>query len=224
MYTKYKQLIVALMVVVMMLAGTACGSQKEAGTNQETEIQPVFVETVEAAQADISDVSTVNGKVAANVEVSVVPKMAGKVAEVNFDVGDRVHKGDVLVRLETTELQAQLKQAEAMLKSAQAGYQDAQKNLARMEQLYQEGAISLQQLEQAQTMLVTGNPDSAAASVELIKAQLANAVITAPVDGIISSREIEAGEIAAQMPVMTIVDIDTVIVNTNVTEAVGQQA
>ena len=213
---KYGWLVVLLMMACLItLAG--CGGQ-EAVPEQPQEEKSVLVETGKAVTGNISSIATVNGKIAAQVEVSIIPKMGGKVAEVNYEVGDKVHKGDVLVRLDSTEIQAQLKQARAAYAMAKANYENALANLARTKSLFEQGAVSQQQLEAAQTMVATGSPDSAAAAVQLMEAQLANTVITAPIDGIVASRSVEVGEMAGQMPVMTIVDIDKVKVATSVTE------
>ena len=54
-------------------------------------------------------------------------------------MGDRVHKGDVLVRLESTELQAQLQRPGAALAMAKANYENAKANLERIRSLYEQG-------------------------------------------------------------------------------------
>lgn len=209
--------LMALFLGISLLIFTGCGA-KETVTDQPEGEKAVLVEAGEVITGNISSIATVNGKIAAHTEVSIVPKAVGKVAQVNFQVGDQVHQGDVLLRLDSTELQAQLKQARAGLAMAKANYENARANLERTKSLFEQGAVSQQQLEAAQTMVATGSTDSAAASVQLIEAQIANTVVKAPADGIVSARTIEVGEIAGQTPVMTIVDIDQVKVATNVTE------
>lgn len=209
--------LVGLLMMASLLVFTGCGA-KEAETDQPQEEKAVLVATGKAVTDNISSIAIVNGKIAADMEVSILPKMGGKVAEVNFQVGDKVRKGDVLVRLESTELQAQLQQARAGLAMAKANYESAQANLARTKSLFEQGAVSQQQLEAAQTAVATGSPDSASASVQLMEAQLANTIIKSPADGIVASRTVEVGEMASQMPVMTIVDIEKVKVKTSVTE------
>lgn len=206
--------------IVILAAGllmAACGAEKEPVAEEEA-VPAVLVEAAPVTRADISEVSTVNGKLAAKVEVSVVPKMAGRISEVNFQVGDTVKKGDVLVRIAATELQAQLNQAQAVLNTAQAAHADAKTNLARMKTLYAQGAVSKQQLEMAESGVTASSPDAAAATVQMIQAQLANTVVTSPLDGLVASRTAEVGGIAGQGPVMVIVDLDTVVVHTDVTE------
>ncbi|ATW25955.1 efflux RND transporter periplasmic adaptor subunit [Candidatus Formimonas warabiya] len=218
MVIRKKQLVILLILITSLSVFAGCG-QKETPADQPQEEQAVLVEAGKVVTGDISNTSTVNGKIAPNKEVSIIPKTPGKVAEVNFQVGDRVHQGDILIRLDSTELQAQLKQAKAGLALAKANYQNALTNLERVKSLYEQGAVSKQQLDDAQTQAAVGSTDSASASVQLIEAQLANTVIKSPVDGIVSARNIEVGEIAGQSAVMTIVDIEKVKVETNVTEA-----
>ncbi|MGI6685681.1 MAG: efflux RND transporter periplasmic adaptor subunit [Bacillota bacterium] len=206
-----------MLLTASIIAVSGCGAQKTV-PEQSQETKSVLVETEKAVTGNISSIATVTGKIAAQMEVSIIPKMGGKVAEVNFEVGDRVHTGDVLVRLDSTEIQAQLKQARAALAMAKANYENALANLERTKSLFEQGAVSQQQLEAAQTMVATGSPDSAAAAVQLMEAQLANTIIKSPAEGIVASRSVEVGEMAGQMPVMTIVGIDKVKVQTNVTE------
>lgn len=206
-----------MLLMASIIAVSGCGAQKTV-PEQSQETKSVLVETEKAVTGNISSIATVTGKIAAQMEVSIIPKMGGKVAEVNFEVGDRVHTGDVLVRLDSTEIQAQLKQARAALAMAKANYENALANLERTKSLFEQGAVSQQQLEAAQTMVATGSPDSAAAAVQLMEAQLANTIIKSPAEGIVASRSVEVGEMAGQMPVMTIVGIDKVKVQTNVTE------
>jgi RND family efflux transporter MFP subunit len=207
----------ALFICLSTMAFLGCGAQ-ETGTEQMEEERAVLVETGEVVTGDISSMATVSGKLSANLEVNIVPKMSGKVAQVNFQVGDQVRKGDVILRLETTELQAQLNQAKAALASAQANYDNAVANLERTKILYEQGAVSQQELERAQTMVATGSTDSAKAAIQLIETQIANAVVTAPTNGIVSARMVEVGEMATMAPVMTIVNINPILVEANVIE------
>lgn len=110
-----------MLLTASIIAVSGCGAQKTV-PEQSQETKSVLVETEKAVTGNISSIATVTGKIAAQMEVSIIPKMGGKVAEVNFEVGDRVHTGDVLVRLDSTEIQAQLKQARAALAMAKANY------------------------------------------------------------------------------------------------------
>ncbi|UOF91557.1 efflux RND transporter periplasmic adaptor subunit [Fodinisporobacter ferrooxydans] len=64
------------------------------------------------------------GKLSGIEEVQIYPKISGRVTTVSKDIGNAVNPGDVLVQLETTDLQAQLNSAQSDLAMAQAKYQD----------------------------------------------------------------------------------------------------
>lgn len=244
-----------VVLVALTLALSGCGSKEDTAGKKGAEVitKPVAVVTV--ATGEVTRVNTITGKVAASMEVNVVPKLGGKVAEVQVQVGDRVQAGQVLVRLDTTEIAAQVKQAEAGLETARANleqteqvkqavqvakaqHQAAKDNLERMEYLYGQGAISQAQLDGARTQFQVAEAQlaqaeanlkvadvaraqvlQAEAALELARAQLNNSAITAPIGGVVSTRYIDPGEMAAPtMPVVTIVQVDTVAIEASVTE------
>lgn len=228
---KWRLLSATLLIVLLVLAA-GCG-KKEAKTNGDQDKVAVPVSVEEVKTGSISSTTTITGKVTPLAEINVVPKTGGKVAQVLVDVGSKVKKGQVLVRLDTAELDAQLKQAAAALELARSGntqnqirLQDAQNNLNRMQALYNEGAISKQQYEGALLQYnLTKNTDTGAqvkqaqANVELIKTQISNAIITAPEDGEISVRMVDPGEMAGPgVPVVTIVNTSKVFVEGVVAE------
>ncbi|CAB3395746.1 exported protein of unknown function [Kyrpidia spormannii] len=73
---------------------------------------------------------TVTGKIAAADEVKVSSKLGARVTAVHVKEGTRVHKGQVLVELDSSDYQAQVNQAQAGLQQAQAGLAAAQAKLA----------------------------------------------------------------------------------------------
>lgn len=221
----------AVLLIATVFLAAGCG-KKDAATNGEDKVE-VPVSVAEVKTGSISSTTTITGKVTPLAEINVVPKTGGKVAQVLVDVGSAVKKGQVLVKLDTAELQDQLKQASAALELARSGnvqnqirLQDAQNNLNRMQALYNEGAISKQQYETALLQYnLTKNTDTGAqvkqaqANVDLIRTQIGNAIITAPVDGEISVRLVDPGEMAAPgTPVVTIVNTTKVYVEGVVAE------
>lgn len=237
-------LLVTVVVFGGFLAGCSRGGKPAAGNDGR--VVAVAVEPVQVG--DLENRVTITGKVAAAAEVNVVPKVPGKVAAVPVQVGDRVKAGQVLVRLEATEIAAQVRQAEAALELARAGagqaeanYRNARENLERIEKLFQEGAVSQQQLDLARTQFAvaesqyrgagSGQVRQAQAAVELARANLANTVITSPIAGLVATRNVDPGEMAAPgVPVVTVVDLDTVVVEGSLSESqvnrisVGQEA
>jgi len=75
------------------------------------------------------------GYLVANKQSKITPKISGKVVKLNFDVGDKVRAGDVLAVLESTNLRAQLDEAQAALGEAEREY-------ARQSTLWKQGVAS----------------------------------------------------------------------------------
>lgn len=218
-----------LVLALLFLGG--CGQKDDTSVQTDREI-PVAV--AEAKQQAISAETAVTGKVAAASEVIIIPKIAGKVARVPVDIGSRVKKGDLLVQLDTTDLEIQLSGAingltNARLTHNQAvlNHDNAKANYERMQSLYKEGAVSQQQLEQAELAYKLARdamnaPTVAGAQnqIDNIRNQIASATITSPVDGEIAARSIDPGEMAnPAQPVLTVVNIDTVYVEATVAES-----
>ena len=150
------------------------------------------------------------GTVAAKEDVAVGTALSGsKILEVNADVGQRVEKGQVLVRLDSVNVQAALRQSEMALAKArsnlnarQAEWREAQATFNRYRPLANEGAVTPQELDQQRLRLESAqaNVQAARAEIAQLQSQLtdsrhqrAKAEITAPVSGIISQRAAEAG-------------------------------
>lgn len=261
----------ALFLIVCISLITFSGCTKNVKTTSEETAVPV--KTSKIIRGTIQNINTISGRIIGDKEINVVGKVSGRVAEVLVDVGDRVKKGDVLVKLETEELMDQLKQAEAALaaaeanlkanesgaiprqldqarsayRQAEANYLNAKDDYERMKALYEEQAISKQdfdsiilkytvaktQYESAKEQLRLTEESSvrniealraqvkqAQASVDLIRTNIKNSTITSPIDGIISNRFVDPGEMAAAgSPVVTAVNIDKVKIEINVPEA-----
>ncbi|NPV26650.1 MAG: efflux RND transporter periplasmic adaptor subunit [Firmicutes bacterium] len=210
-------IILVLLGALVVVAGCGKSSSKSTMASKTTPVKVVKVST-----GDIISASNYSGKIAAAVDISVVPKASGKVAEVPVKVGDVVKKGQVLVKLDGAELAAQVRQAQATLNMCQANAQVAQQNLRRMEELFRDGAVSQSQLDAARgnAEATSAQVQQAAATLDLMSTQYRNTIIEAPQAGLISSVRVEVGEMASpSMPVVNIVDISKVSVEVNVAES-----
>ncbi len=100
-----------------------------------------------ATEPDV--VLNATGYIVANHKIALAPKILGRVAEAKFEMGDRVHKGEVLVRLEDDEYRARLAQQQGMLDAAKA-------KLAELQ-----AGSRPQEIDQAQASLDQANADMA---------------------------------------------------------------
>jgi len=262
-------------VVVLVLMGllalliTGCG---RGGAESVTEPEAVPVRVEQAAVGAIRETVSFSGEVAAGSEAQVTPKVGGLVVRVAVTVGQEVRKGDLLVELEAQAQAVAVRQAEAAAEMAranlqnakvggalaqlqaavrqtQASYNNAESILGRMEMLYREGAIALQQLEGArlqaqvaesqyslareqlaifergegQVQVLAAQVRQAEAGLELARLNLNHARIVAPVAGLVVAVNAQAGNMASPgIPVVTLVGLDGVTVTARLTEqAVG---
>ena len=234
MRSKVLQLITTLILIISLLTGcTSNKAQKETMGDETAEENYIPVEVEKSVKKDLMNVTTYSGKVYAQKEVMVMPMMPGKVTSVMVNVGDRISKGDVLFTLDKEDIEKQIEQANAAYESALANYnmtkeqiENAKANYERAKQLYEQGIISKVEFEKAE--LAASDSSLEAAKAGLNQAELAykqamealdNTVVEAPISGIVSTVNIDTGEIASSgQPALTIVDMDTVYVQINVPE------
>ncbi len=114
--------------------------------------------------------------------VMLRPEVSGRIASLGFSDGQRVRRGQLLVQLDDTLQQAQLKQAEAQASIART-------NLQRNRDLVAQNFVSQSAVDQSAAVL-----EVAEAQVALTKAQLARMRIVAPFDGIAGIRSVDTGD------------------------------
>src|SRR5437868_12168456 len=125
------------------------------------------------------------GSVAAVNGVTVSADLPGVVSEIDFDSGRSVNKGDVLIRLDTKQEQAQLASA------------IAQRELARVDLERQKGMVAKQIVPQATLDTSAATSKSADAAVEQIRATIDRKTIRAPFSGVLGIRQINLGQYLA---------------------------
>ena len=142
---------------------------------------PVKVKTITVAtQASERTIET-TGNILANEEVVLYPETQGRVVKINFTEGAQINKGDLLIKINDGDLQAQLRKATATKKLKE----DTEK---RNKSLLEKGAISNEVYDIAATELSSINAD-----IDLLKEQIRKTEIRAPFNGIIGFRSISEG-------------------------------
>lgn len=171
---------------------TSCGSHESSRElSPITELQTLTVRSTEAGQGRAWD-----GIVEAVRQATLSAQTAGRVAEVRYDVNDRVTAGTVLVRLTAVEQQAGVDTARAQLRAAEAAAAEVESTYQRYLSLSQDQYVSKVQLDQ-----VRAARDSAVAARDAARAQVTSAgqqtdytMVRAPYSGIVASRDVEPGE------------------------------
>ncbi len=119
MRDKKVPIFLAILVLTATVAGIGCGS-KAANANANANLQPTIVD-VTTTQAVVKPIPTyfeATGNLAGDGQSDVAPTAAGKIVEVNFDVGGFVEKGSVLVRLDDRDARIRIEQAQAQLEQS----------------------------------------------------------------------------------------------------------
>jgi HlyD family secretion protein len=142
-------------------------------------------------------------------EVDVSTRISGEVTEILVGEGDQVEEGDLLAEIESKELDAQRIGAEAVL-------DEAEKNFARMRELYHAGGVSRMELDRTETLYL-----SAKSQLDFLDATLSDSEILSPITGVVLSKNIETGEVVFPgVPILTIADLRFLWIKIYVSEPV----
>ncbi|MEB3187277.1 MAG: efflux RND transporter periplasmic adaptor subunit [bacterium] len=216
---------IALAVVLSCSLGlVACKRPEkpaEAAASAEATRSVVPVETVRVRPEPVSQDLVVNGTVIPRAQVQVLPKASGRLLTLSVQEGDRVSRGQIIARLETPELEWQLRQQESGILTAQANLEQARDNLTRISDLARDGAVSQAQLKAAQTQVKVAEAGIAQsrAAINLLKSQLSSGTVTSPISGVVVTRHVDPGALAGpSTPLVTIADTSALQVKLPVAE------
>ena len=159
------------------------------------DVVPVAVLKAEAS--DYQPKLTLSGAIAARSLVNVSFRLNGQVVERMAEIGQHVEKGQSLARIDNVEQQANLRVAQATKDAAQAQLVQAQANFVRQKALLAQGFTTRSTYDQANQNLQTTQSALASAESQLKDArdQLSYTELQAPVSGVITARNVEAGQV-----------------------------
>lgn len=182
-------------LVILVSASRSADARLELGQAATPSVPTLTVEY----RTDASMGEYFPGLVTARRESELGFERGGRIDDIAVDVGDRVVSGQVLARLDTRALEAQIAAADAQTAEAQAQVALAQTTEDRQQTLLERGHISQQRLDEVATSThaAEARRRAAAASANALRAQLALSVIEAPYDGVITARLSDEGGIAA---------------------------
>jgi len=155
--------------------------------------------TAPVTRGPIEMTVTATGALQAITTVQVGTQVSGTIAALYADFNDRVTKGQVIARLDTTLLNAALRDAQSGLERVAALAEQARAERDRARSLFGRELISRAELEQAEasSRVAAANLSSARAQVERARINLRYAIIESPIDGIVLSRAVELGQTVA---------------------------
>jgi HlyD family secretion protein len=203
--------LVALALVVFM------GSKKE----------PIIsVQTEKVSTRTITQVVTATGKIQPEVMVKISPEVSGEIVDLPVKEGDRVKKGDLLMKIKPDVYVAQRNQFSAGLLQAKAALTRTEPEFRRNESLYKKGLVSESEYDQARAAYEQSKAayEQSKASLDQAEENLRKTTVLAPMDGTVSQLNSEKGErvLGTQQfqgtDVMTIADLSRMEARVDVSE------
>lgn len=169
------------------------------------QIQPVEIATVE--RATLARTSLVTGQLSPLRVVGVNSQVGGALTKVNVEEGSRVSANTVLAELDARELDAQLRAARANLTVART-------TAERSEQLRQSQVVTAAEFERDQAALA-----AAEATVSQLETRLSFTTIRSPIDGVVTQRFAQTGDIVGgSARLFTVADLNTLVTQLPVSE------
>jgi len=180
-------------VAVAMLGGTTWfyrrADGKEAPTYKTAAVQRTTLKSTVSATGALNAVRT----------VQVGTQVSGQIAQLFVDFNDKVHKGQLLARIDPTLQQQAVQDAQAQLEKAQAQLKQAQDEYNRNKQLLDARVITASEFGTVQSnfSVEQATVKSAQIALDRAKQQLSYTNIYAPIDGVIVERNVDVGQTVA---------------------------
>ena len=155
--------------------------------------------TMDITHGDVSQTVTATSEIMPVNTVSVGSQVSGTIEEIFVDYNSTVKKGDKLLTIEPSVLQASVDEAKASLDSAVSQRNYAKNEYNRNKSLYKDGFIARSEMEQSQTQYEQAESSVVRAQSQYDKAvtNLGYATIVSPVDGTVISRKVDKGQTVA---------------------------
>ena len=196
---------------LLLLAPLAGCKGKAADPKTATAAVVLTVQAAPAAEGTVLDTVEVLGEFQGREEIRVFATVPDRIRELLVKEGDRVKAGDVLLTVWNDLQGGAVAQAQAGQAAASVGAKAAHDNLVRMRKLAADGVIPPAQLEaaEAQANAAAAQVRAASTGVGMAGLQKDRTVVRAPIDGVVTSLAVKAGDMAgAGMPLLTLVQPD----------------
>jgi membrane fusion protein (multidrug efflux system) len=201
------QLFGALLLACAVACLSGCGPEPEAVAPKGEPVH--LVETAPVVSDSLSVVRTRTGTLRALREVKIYTQEEGRITELPVYEGDRVKAGDVVVRLDDALIKAQLDRAVATRKQAE-------QNLNRLKKLRGKKLVSEDEYARSQTQLEVSEADE-----QVLKTRLGYTTIESPLNGVVSERLSEPGNVAERnQHLLTISDPSSLVTELPVSELI----
>ena len=206
----------AILGAVLVVGGAVAGLRMSQAKKEEPkspakvvlEFTPADVAMVE--MRELQRTLSLSGSLSPFVQSTVRSKVPGEVQKVLVREGDRVSGGQVIATVDTVDLKARVDAQLAALEEARAKATLAQKNRENNQQLLRQKFISQNAFDTTQSVhdAAVAAVKSAEAQLRIVEKAMQDAVVRAPIGGVVSRRMVNAGEkVGIDAPLFTVVDL-----------------
>jgi RND family efflux transporter MFP subunit len=210
-------LLLAMGAAGLFYARSGAGSKVAAPVTSPAAAAPSMLlspgDVVRAERAELTMLLAVSGGLRAVDSAFVKAKVAAEVKSLTVREGDRVQAGQLLGRLDATEFQWKLRQADDQAAAAQAQLDIARRTFDNNKALVDQGFISRNALDTSasSTAGAQASLQAARAAAELAKKAVADSEIRAPITGLVAQRLVQPGErVAVDAKLVEIVDLSRI--------------
>lgn len=206
----WKKIVIGLAVIAIAVGGWFYW-KSTSGSQEDLASKAVAVE-----KRDLTSSVSATGTIKASDSVDIGSKISGRILKVYIEENSYVNEGDILMELDAEQIRSQVEQSQATLDNAAAFYQ-------RQENLYRQGAIAAQTLDDAEKSYRV-----AKANHQNYLSQLDDTVIRAPMSGSVIGKPLTAGSTVSAgtanvMVLATLANLDKMEIETLVDESdIGQ--
>ncbi|MFL5608459.1 MAG: efflux RND transporter periplasmic adaptor subunit [Gemmatimonadaceae bacterium] len=201
----------ALLLAAAALSATGCQKNDANGAElAKVETMLVGPENVSLVRSEqIRTGPALSGSLAPEQQATIRAEMSGSVVQTYAEAGQRVAKGQPLAQIDAAVLREQQLSARSAVTTAQSSYDIAQRELSRSVTLEKAGAIAERDLERARNALLGAQAQLTNARAQLanVNKQLDKASVQAPFTGVVSQRQVSAGDVVSPgTALFTVVD------------------
>ncbi len=198
-----------MLAIFILISGSAnilsgCSPEK---AKADTEVQNRILPIVEVRKVSVQQVVSVPGSVFSDDRIELSSRVIGFIQDLEVREGQHVSKGDLLVRIDSVEVNEAIRQAQASVEVARKDLDDAQSDVEKYETLAKTEAIALDTLRKAKIKrdVAVSNVDKAKAALKAAEGQRSYTSIQSPVDGVIIACHKHRGDMATTgSPILTI--------------------
>lgn len=193
------------LITVLLLTLVGCTHRNQ----EQPSVRPVNIVRI-TSQETLND-RPFSGEVRARFETTLSFRVAGKLTGRLVDIGEQVHKGQLLARLDPGDFRLAALNIKAQLISAKADSEYSKDDLSRYRELFDQNIISKPELDRRQTLYITARQKVAALEAQLGQAdnQLTYTDLRADRDGVVTALEIETGQVVSSgQPVIRLAQLD----------------